>query len=77
MNRRGFITGILAAPVVITTPGLLMSVRKLIEPEVMTLTPMPGVGIGDLLHIQSGLEERIFRVTNINEDHLGVVPVSV
>ena len=27
MNRRGFIAGLLSAPAVITTPGLLMPVR--------------------------------------------------
>jgi hypothetical protein len=37
-TRRRFISGLLAAPVVITTPGLLMPVRKLIEPHVVSLT---------------------------------------
>ena len=32
MNRREFIARALAAPAVITTSGLLMPVRKLIEP---------------------------------------------
>lgn len=32
MNRRGFLTGLLAAPAVITTPGLLMPVRAWAEP---------------------------------------------
>jgi hypothetical protein len=32
MNRRGFLTGLIAAPAVILTPGLLMPVRKWIEP---------------------------------------------
>ena len=33
LTRRGFLRGALAAPVVITTPGLLMPVRKLIEQD--------------------------------------------
>lgn len=32
VNRRGFLTGLLAAPAVITTPGLLMPVRAWAEP---------------------------------------------
>lgn len=32
MNRRGFLQATIAAPFVITTPGLLMPVRKLIVP---------------------------------------------
>lgn len=32
MNRRDFLKGIIAAPFVITTPGLLMPVRKLWTP---------------------------------------------
>lgn len=38
MNRRGFLTGLLSAPAVITTPGLLMPVRAWVEPETITLT---------------------------------------
>lgn len=33
MKRRSFLTGLIAAPVVITTPGLLMPVRALEVPE--------------------------------------------
>lgn len=33
LTRRSFITGLVAAPAVITTPGLLMPVRKVIMPE--------------------------------------------
>lgn len=33
MNRRGFLKSILAAPVVITTPGLLMPVKALEVPR--------------------------------------------
>lgn len=32
MKRRSFLTGLLAAPVVITTPGLLMPVKALEKP---------------------------------------------
>lgn len=32
MNRRGFLTGLLASPAVITTPGLLMPVKAWAEP---------------------------------------------
>jgi hypothetical protein len=33
MNRRGFLTGLIAAPVVIRTAGLLMPIRKIAAPE--------------------------------------------
>ena len=33
MNRRGFLGGLLAAPAVIVTPGLLMPVKAWIEPN--------------------------------------------
>lgn len=45
MNRRGFLTGLLAAPVVITTPGLLMPVRSLALPEPVFI---PGISDMDL-----------------------------
>ncbi len=32
LTRRSFLTGLLAAPIVITTPGLLMPVKELIFP---------------------------------------------
>jgi hypothetical protein len=32
MNRRGFLTGLIAAPAVILTPGLIMPVRPWIVP---------------------------------------------
>lgn len=35
MNRRGFLTGLLYTPAVITTPGLLMPVRAWVEPKVI------------------------------------------
>jgi len=49
MNRRGFLTGLLAAPVVITTPGLLMPVRPVwtgfhwAEGDTYEITPCRGV----------------------------------
>lgn len=39
MNRRGFLTGLLAAPVVITTPGLLMPVKPVLDTSyILTVT---------------------------------------
>lgn len=38
MNRRRFLLGALSAPAVITTPGLLMPVKALVQP-VLVLTP--------------------------------------
>lgn len=37
LSRRGFLGSLLAAPVVITTPGLLMPVKKMIKPTVTEL----------------------------------------
>ena len=37
MNRRNFISGMLAAPVVIRTPGLLMPVRQM--PQTVFIFP--------------------------------------
>lgn len=37
MNRRGFLTGIIAAPAVILTPGLLMRVRPVAVPTLAEL----------------------------------------
>lgn len=37
INRRGFIVGLLAAPVIIRTPGLLMPVRPLVIPQSIKL----------------------------------------
>lgn len=40
MNRRGFILSALAAPLVVTTPGLLMPVKSFV--------PTPSRYVGDL-----------------------------
>jgi len=39
MRRRGFLKALLAAPVIITTPGLLMPVKRLILPPPAVVLP--------------------------------------
>lgn len=51
MDRRGFIKGMLAAPVVIRTPGLLMPVKKIITTQkrlIRVRTGLPKVTWGKI-----------------------------
>lgn len=49
MNRRAFLHGLLAAPVVITTPGLLMPVRAM-PPEYMLYVSEIGMDGEGFIH---------------------------
>lgn len=51
MNRRGFLSGLLAAPAIIRTPGLLMAVRPLVVGNgiaLMAIAHPVAYGINDL-----------------------------
>lgn len=54
MNRRGFLGGLLAAPVVITTPRLLMPIKPVL-PSIRFLTP-PGRMVWNL---EFGTDSRV------------------
>ncbi len=75
MNRRKFLTGLVASPVVITTPGLLMPVRALElplglngwfdYPEVLPMTAT------EILKRHEEMRNRIRRAFYVDSDLLG------
>lgn len=67
MNRRGFLGGLLAAPAVITTSGLLMPVRAWAETDVWQAAPVFwGDGVhDDTAAIQAALDGKPFRNGNL------------
>jgi len=50
MNRRNFLMGLIAAPAIIRTPGLLMPIKRIIEPA----RPMLVSLFPDEFHVTAG-----------------------
>lgn len=63
LTRRASLLGLLAAPVIIRTAGLLMPVRRVEFPELATAA---GLDVGDWLHlVLPGEAGTWFRVTSL------------
>lgn len=62
MNRRRFLLGALSAPAVITTPGLLMPVKALVQP----VRAIPSMELYRAMHKAARAEiERSFSMGNL------------
>lgn len=68
MNRRSFLTGLIAAPVVITTPGLLMPLRgALLNINPFTIEP-PHFKTAALMWKEGGIPfKRVFIINDKNQ----------
>lgn len=68
-TRRALLKALVAAPVIITTPGLLMPVRKVIwTPVELTLNINTGFAVGSLISIKGmmGMKEMVGEVVSEN-----------
>ena len=61
VQRRSFLLGALAAPLVITTPGLLMPVRTPPPPSTTTLT-VSGLERGTVIRVFNGDKTELYEV---------------